>query len=367
MRRFALILLIAAVGAFGGILRIDNGIIEVAMDDSTGRFSMGKNSGEAFIQGFPSSVEGGYIVARIAGLNYSNKPGIGMPLTLFDGGRIPEDNYMTIQWIRDPIRLWQKFYLMPEESLDAFCDIELLAYNDGADSQAVAFKIFIDAKVGENTNPILEFATGVQTFTNRYFGDAIPAYWTLYEHSIRQDSTYTHAQGVPFGTDMLHPDEVAFANVSDLDISDWYSYFPIGGPFTDLAMTFRWDNIDLPAYSWYIVQIYYGGGYPSFGIGERRYDRPNILELGRPYPNPFNARVTVPFEVLARPRLVSWSIYDIGGRAVRHSDPATMESGEYSIVWDGRTDFGGQVGSGIYLFTIWADGVRYTKRLIILE
>ncbi len=368
MKRFAAILaLMMAASAFGEMMTIDNGLVEVAMDDSTGRFSMGKPSGTPYIAGFPSSGEGGYVTIRIDGTSYSNKPGRGTPLTLLDAGRIPEDYFMTIQWIRDPIRLWQKFYLMPEESLDAFCDIELLAYNDDADSHAVGFKLYIDPTVGGNTNPILEFATGVENTTCRFVGSEVPAYWTLYEHSVTQDTSYALTQGVPFGTDMLYPDDIAFANVDELDRDEWwFSFFP-GSAFTDLAMACRWDNIILSPYSWYIVQIYYGGGYPSFGVGERRSRRPQFASLGNPYPNPFNAKVSVPFDIFEHPQLVSWNIYDLTGRVVKHSSPKRFETGEYRAVWDGKGDRGNDLPSGIYLFALWADGIRQTKTIVIVE
>ncbi|HHS50449.1 MAG TPA: T9SS type A sorting domain-containing protein [candidate division Zixibacteria bacterium] len=329
---------------------------------------MGKPSGDPFTEGFPTSAQGAYIVVRADYTMFSNKPGIGAPLTLLDRGRKPEDYYMTIQWIRDPVRIWQKLYLLPEDSLRAFCNIEILAYNDAADSHIVGFKLFIDPKVGDNPNPVLEFPTGVQATTCKFTGPNIPAYWTLYEDSPDQGEGYSLAQGVPFGRDMLFPDEVAFANASDLDNSEWYFPFVPGIPITDLAMAFRWDNISMSPFSWYIVQIYYGGGYPSFyGISPANLDRPNTVELGRPYPNPFNARVSVPFEIIERPRLVSWNIYDITGRVVRHSKPEYIEPGQYSVRWDGRSDYGGELASGVYLFSMWADGVRRTQRLVILE
>ncbi len=360
-------MLIMALSVFGDIITIDNGLVEIAMDDSTGRFSMGKPGGDPYIDGFPTSVEGGYVVIRIEGTFYSNKPGRGAPLTLLDEGRIPEDFYMTIQWIRDPIRLWQKFYLMPEESLDAFCNIEYLAYNDAADSHSVGFKVYIDPTVGDNANPILEFATGVSNSTCRFVGDDVPAYWTLYENSVTQDSSFALAQGVPFGSDMLYPDEMAFANVDELDREEWGFSFMPGSPLTDLAFVTKWNNISLSPYSWYIVQIYYGGGYPSFNIGERYSRRPKTVSIGNPFPNPFNARVSIPFEVLESPRLVSWNIYDLTGRVVRHVSPERLEPGDYRVSWDGKGDFGNGLPSGIYLLALWGDGVRHTKRLVIIE
>jgi len=349
------------------LIEIDNGWVKVVMDDVEGRFGIGKPDGTPYIDGFPTEVTGAHFIAHIDGVTLSNRPGLGTSFTLLDTGRVVEDFFMSIQWIRDPIRIWEKFYLMPEESLDAFCDIEFLAYNDSPDSHSVGFLLYIDPRVGVNDNPVLEFATGVETTSQRFTDADIPAYWTLYENSIHQDTTFALAQGVPFGSSMLYPDIVAFADASLLETDEWPLNILPGFPLSDLAIAIRWNSINLSGYDWYIVQTYYGGGYPGFGIEEKRDFNPEFFSIGLPRPNPFNSRVTVPFEIMGRERYVSWNIYNLSGRVVKHAEPERLVCGDYNIIWDGRDDFARKLPTGMYLFTLFADGRRSTRRLLLVE
>ena len=368
MKKTALaLLLILAAATFGDIISVENDFIKVTMDDSTGRFGIGYPDGTPLIEGFPGSTSGSHITARVEGTVFSNKPGLGPALSLMDPGRIVEDYYLTIQWLQDPVRIWQKFYLMPEESLDGFVDIELMGYNDSPDSHTVGFLMYIDPLVGSNDNPILEFATGVESTSVEFTASNMPAYWTMYENSPAQDTSYALAQGVPFGSHMVFPALAGFADVSRLDSVSWYPTTLPGMPISDLGLLFRWDPIRLPPYSWYVAQIYYGAGYPSFGIETRPARAPELFSLDNPRPNPFNAEVRIPYNIEKRPQQVSWNIYDLSGRVVRHSSPIQLSPGEYEVVWNGRGDYGRDLSSGLYLLALFADGRRDTRRLLLVE
>jgi hypothetical protein len=227
--------------------------------------------------------------------------------------------------------------------------------------------VYLDAFVGSNDNPVLEFPTGVITTSQDLTGDDIPPYWTLYEDSVHQDTSATISQGVFYGDSMLMPDQVAFSNQDDLEDEVWLVTVTPDVPLTDLAVAVKWDLELLTPYSWYVVQFYYGGGYPSFGIHEKPNSVPENFSLGNPYPNPFNAAVSVPVEIKKNSQQVSWNIYDLTGRVVRHSAPQTLEPGDYNVRWNCRGDNGEKLSSGLYLFAFWADGRRATKRLVILE
>ena len=366
MNKAFAILLVLSIAALAVPIEIENDHLRVVMDDTTGLFTIGDSDDTPLIDGFPVPGAGGHFIIRIDGISYSGIPGLGSSMPLLDPGTIPEDYYMSIQWIRDPIRVWEKFYFMPEESLDAFCNIELLAYNDSPDSHFVGFQIYLDIRCGANDNPVLEFATGEETTTLLFeYGD-IPAYWTFYEHSTHQETTYALSQGVPFGNLMLYPEAVFFGNSAQLEIAEWFPTFIAGMPLEDLSVLIRWDPIYLSPYSWFIVQTYYGRGYPSFSIGERRV-KPELFSIGRPSPNPFNSRVRVPYSILERAQHVSWSIYDLTGRVVRHSTPELNAPGDHEIFWNCRDDSGRELPSGMYLFALWADGRRETKRLVLVE
>jgi flagellar hook assembly protein FlgD len=48
---------------------------------------------------------------------------------------------------------------------------------------------------------------------------------------------------------------------------------------------------------------------------------------------------------------VEFRIYDIRGRLLRTLVNGYMPAGRHHVVWDGSTDDGRRVGSGVYLYT----------------
>lgn len=78
---------------------------------------------------------------------------------------------------------------------------------------------------------------------------------------------------------------------------------------------------------------------------------PEKFELKGNYPNPFNARTTIEFS-LVRPGIVELEIYDIQGRVVRNLLTAYLNSGSHAVNWDGLSDCGDILSSGIYLYRI---------------
>jgi len=80
---------------------------------------------------------------------------------------------------------------------------------------------------------------------------------------------------------------------------------------------------------------------------------PDAYALSKNYPNPFNPTTTIEYAIPAdgagRVELV---IYNINAQKVRTLVDETKEAGYYHVVWDGRSDTGELVSSGIYLYRI---------------
>lgn len=94
---------------------------------------------------------------------------------------------------------------------------------------------------------------------------------------------------------------------------------------------------------------------------------PKSYSLYPCYPNPFNPRTTVRFD-LPRTSRVRMSVYDIGGRLVRTLiDGATIDAGRQEIVWEGRDAAGRSVGAGVYFCQIEAGPFRETMRMTLLK
>jgi hypothetical protein len=89
------------------------------------------------------------------------------------------------------------------------------------------------------------------------------------------------------------------------------------------------------------------------------------------YPNPFNPETWMPYQ-LAEAAEVVVVIYDLNGAVVRTLDLGVQPAGVYveqeqAAHWDGTNDFGEQVSSGIYFYTLKAGNFTATRRMILIK
>ena len=101
------------------------------------------------------------------------------------------------------------------------------------------------------------------------------------------------------------------------------------------------------------------------------YEIPAETELLRNYPNPFNPETWIPYH-LAEDADVSLTIYDSNGALVRSIDIGHQTAAKYdtrtkAIYWDGRNQFGEQVASGIYFYSLEAGDFSATRKMVILK
>ena len=101
------------------------------------------------------------------------------------------------------------------------------------------------------------------------------------------------------------------------------------------------------------------------------YEIPAETELLRNYPNPFNPETWIPYH-LSEDADVSLTIYDVNGVLVRDIDVGHQTAAKYdtrskAIYWDGRNQFGEQVASGIYFYSLSAGDFSATRKMVILK
>ena len=89
------------------------------------------------------------------------------------------------------------------------------------------------------------------------------------------------------------------------------------------------------------------------------------------FPNPFNPETWIPY-TLADDADVSVRIYDVAGKLVRDLDVGYQRAGRYisretAAYWDGRDQLGESVSSGVYFYTLKAEGFSDTRRMVILK
>jgi hypothetical protein len=98
----------------------------------------------------------------------------------------------------------------------------------------------------------------------------------------------------------------------------------------------------------------------------------SISHLAGNYPNPFNPRTLVSFEVGTEhgsaPRFVELEIYSVSGRRVRTLLSGSLQPGSYREPWDGRDDEGGESASGVYFARLLIDGeLRGSQKMVLLR
>ena len=89
------------------------------------------------------------------------------------------------------------------------------------------------------------------------------------------------------------------------------------------------------------------------------------------YPNPFNPETWIPY-YLAKPTSVEIIIYNAAGHQVRRLDLGFKPTGEYiahakAAYWDGRSDTGELVSSGVYFYRFRAGDYSATRKMIVLK
>jgi uncharacterized protein (TIGR03437 family) len=93
---------------------------------------------------------------------------------------------------------------------------------------------------------------------------------------------------------------------------------------------------------------------------------PDKFSLSPNFPNPFNGQTTIEY-ALPEASTVRLMIYNTLGQAVRRLVDEVQSAGYKRTVWDGRDDFGVNVGSGVYFYQLEAGGHRLNGRMILQQ
>ncbi|MDP7280232.1 MAG: FlgD immunoglobulin-like domain containing protein [Candidatus Poribacteria bacterium] len=102
-----------------------------------------------------------------------------------------------------------------------------------------------------------------------------------------------------------------------------------------------------------------------------RIQIPNQTRLLQNYPNPFNPETWMPIE-LSQDTEVSVTIYDVQGKRIRQLQLGLVTAGRYvtadrAVYWDGKTETGEQVASGVYFYTIQAGELTDTRKMLLMK
>jgi hypothetical protein len=87
------------------------------------------------------------------------------------------------------------------------------------------------------------------------------------------------------------------------------------------------------------------------------------------YPNPFNPSTVIVYII---PKDLAFSnvrltIYDIQGKEIKTLLNGVLPSGKYMTRWDGKNNFGQQVASGIYLYSLRAGDRQFSGKMNLIK
>jgi flagellar hook assembly protein FlgD len=93
---------------------------------------------------------------------------------------------------------------------------------------------------------------------------------------------------------------------------------------------------------------------------------PEKYELSQNYPNPFNPTTQIRYQ-LPNTDKVRITIYNLSGQVVRTLVDTQVQAGYHITQWDGRSDQGMSVSSGIYYYRIETKSYTMTKKMALLK
>jgi hypothetical protein len=109
-----------------------------------------------------------------------------------------------------------------------------------------------------------------------------------------------------------------------------------------------------------------GVGGEGEGVGDQGSPVVHQFRLMSNYPNPFNPSTTIPFE-LSEHGNASLTVYNLMGQKVATLLSGTQQAGYHVVQWNGRSELGNSVASGLYLVRLEAGTHVATQKIALIR
>jgi len=93
---------------------------------------------------------------------------------------------------------------------------------------------------------------------------------------------------------------------------------------------------------------------------------PLVTELKGNFPNPFNPETFIKFSLKEKDH-TKIDIFNIKGQKVKTLLDSVVESGEHTVIWNGRDDFGRELAGGVYLYRMATSDMILVRRMVLLK
>ena len=141
----------------------------------------------------------------------------------------------------------------------------------------------------------------------------------------------------------------------------------------ETQLTYTDEGLDGGEYTYYVTALYRGTESDPSNEQEVNIvanDNPTAPQfttrLIGASPNPFNPSTVISFE-LASSQHVEMTIYNARGQRIRQLVSSVVEPGIHHVTWDGKSDSGSDVGSGVFVYTFSSDRYVSVKKMVLLK
>ncbi|HAD82315.1 MAG: hypothetical protein A2509_02545 [Candidatus Edwardsbacteria bacterium RIFOXYD12_FULL_50_11] len=183
---------------------------------------------------------------------------------------------------------------------------------------------------------------------------------------IRND--YNNARQIYFGFSKNYGDSFSFnIHVDDRPLDDSAWLFTPTICVNKAGKVFSaWDdgrnNIGGTKYDIYTT----AGTFVNGVAGQPIENNPNPVFRIQCYPNPFNNRTTVDYQI-PKTGMVTLKVYNISGQVVSVLVNNIQQGGPHSVKWDGKDDQGREISSGIYFARLMTDNSTRTNKITLIR
>jgi hypothetical protein len=135
-----------------------------------------------------------------------------------------------------------------------------------------------------------------------------------------------------------------------------------------------WGMLRNPPGGTYSIEPSWGGPYcyhvfDTTITDVRTIDGPNLpttYSLSQNYPNPFNPTTEIHFEIPERAH-VTLTVYNVVGQKITTLVDKELMPDRYVVDWDGTSDSGAKVATGVYFYKLQAEKFVETKKMMLLK
>ena len=133
------------------------------------------------------------------------------------------------------------------------------------------------------------------------------------------------------------------------------------GTTTDKSVySFTDKNLEFGTYAYRLKQIDFNGAFTYSDVIEVELGMPVSFALEQNYPNPFNPSTVIKYSVPVESK-VKLRIFNTLGEQIALLINETIPAGYHEYEWNGTSNSGGKVSSGIYFYRIETEGVNGEK------